>query len=77
MLGYDSGCIYLNYGNHLVFVPTCICPNEVWTKITGKGTDGCCQIPMNEVGHMPKHNGIIFSVDVKTDTAVVEWFATR
>jgi hypothetical protein len=77
IMGYDSGCVHLQYGNHIIYVPTQIRPSEVWVKLIGRGTDGCCQIPMNEIGYILKNKGIIFNVEVRTDCCVVEWFATR
>jgi len=77
ILGYDCGQLHLTHGNHIVYVPTTISPNEVWVTIKGRGTDGCCQIPMNEIGYILKNRGIIFTIEVRTDCCLVEWFATR
>ena len=77
MIGYDSGRVHLQHGNHIIYVPTAIRPSEAWIKLTGKGTDGCCQIPMNEIGYILKNNGIIFNVVVRTDCCTIDWYATR
>ena len=74
-MGFDFGVFHLCTGTHDVFVPTKIHPNSVWVKIIAEGVDGCCQIPLNEVGYTLKCDGIVFHVTVESEECSVEWFA--
>jgi hypothetical protein len=74
-LGFDFGVFTLNHGTHSLFVPTKIVATSVWTKVLDIGTDGCGQFPINEIGYHIHNGGITFKIDIKTDKAVIEWFA--
>lgn len=74
-LGFDFGVFTLNHGKHEIFVPTKICPDSVWTKIIDIRSEACCQRTINDIGYKVCDKGISFTIHVKTEQAVIEWFA--
>lgn len=75
-LGFDFGVFTVIHGTHEIFVPTKIHPNSVWVKVQDIGSEACCQHTVNEVGYTTCCKGITFKINVESDKAIIEWFAS-
>lgn len=78
IVGLDLGNFTLTTGYHQIEIPINIeNPESVWVKFKSTGYDGCGQAVINKLGYELTPQGILFEVDVKTETCLVEWFVVN
>jgi len=75
-IGIDWGTVALKNGKHEIFIDT-IMPVFIWLDIEGNGGQGCGQDPVDEVAWSVAEHGFILFADIKSDSAVISWFASR
>lgn len=78
VLGLENGNFTLTTGVHQIEVPITINnPKSVWVKFESRGYDGCGQAVINKLGYELMSGAILFDIDIKTESCVIEWFATN
>lgn len=75
-LGFDFGLFTIRNGEHQIFVPTKIHPNQVWVRVKSSKHDGCCQVPNDTFSYKTCCDGITFNLNIESECCTIEWFAT-